>query len=67
MYINDHQFTLEHDLPLITDTPGFLYCRTIEIIEKGDHSLFLAEVKDAVVRRDSKPLELRPTGWSYGG
>jgi hypothetical protein len=27
----------------------------------------LAEVKDVVVREDVDPLELRKTGWSYGG
>ena len=29
--------------------------------------MFLAEVKDVVVREDVDPLELRKTGWSYGG
>ena len=65
--INDHKFTLHQNLPLITDSPAFLYCRVVEIIENGDHPLFLAEVEDAVIKRDSNPLELRQTGWSYGG
>ena len=65
--MNNHQFTLTHDLPLITDAPAFLYCSVIEILENGDHPLFLAEIKDAVIHRESIPLELKPTGWSYGG
>ena len=38
-----------------------------EVLENGDHPLFLANVEDAVVRRDLNPLELRSTGWFYGG
>ena len=34
---------------------------------KGDHPLFLAEVKNAVVQKTLEPLELRTTGWNYGG
>ena len=66
-YINGYQFTLQHDLPLITDVPAYLFCQVIEILKNGDHPLFLAEVKDAIVQRDSNPLELKSTGWYYGG
>ena len=66
-YFSGQQFTLLHDLPLIKDVPAYLYCRVVQILENGDHPLFLAKVKDAVVQKDSKPLELRSTGWSYGG
>ena len=66
-YINGHEFALKFDLPLIKEVPAYLYCQVSEILESGDHPLFLAEVKDAVVDNDSQPLELRPTGWSYGG
>jgi len=54
-------------LPLLEDVPAYLKCRVLEIMEHGDHSLFLSEVKNAVVRRDLEPLELRTTGWNYGG
>jgi len=56
-----------NDLPLITSAPAHLLCSVLEIIEKGDHPLFLAEVKDVKVKENIEPLELRKTGWSYGG
>ena len=38
-----------------------------DIIEIGDHPLFLSEIVDAKLSQDADPLELRRTGWSYGG
>lgn len=65
--LNGHGFNLENDLPLLIDVSAYIQCKVIEILENGDHPLFLAEVVDANVNSDSKPLELRTTGWSYGG
>ena len=65
--INGEAFNLENDLPILAEPPSYLNCKVVEIFENGDHPLFLAEVCDAVVLRESKPLELRKTGWSYGG
>jgi len=36
-------------------------------VHGGDHTVFLAEVVDAGVRRDAEPLPLRDTGFFYGG
>ena len=47
--------------------PAYFKCKVVAIIEKGDHPLFLAEVKNAVVQKILEPLELRTTGWYYGG
>ena len=33
--------------------------------KKGDHPLFLEEVKNDVVQKTLEPLELRTTGWNY--
>ncbi len=33
----------------------------------GDHTVFVAEVVNAEHRRDERPLEMRGTGWFYGG
>ena len=47
--------------------PDYIRCKVIEILENGDHPLFLAEVIGAEINKDAVPLELRNTGWSYGG
>ena len=65
--INGEKYKLLNDLPLIIAAPIYIRCHVMEIIEKGDHPLFLAEVKDVMVKEDVAPLELRKTGWSYGG
>ena len=65
--LNGHEFRFHNELPLLKEVPAYLQCEVIEILENGDHPLFLAEVVDAVVNNDSKPLELRTTGCSYGG
>jgi len=65
--INGEKYELQDDLPLITAGIANIYCHVLEIIEIGDHPLFLAEVKHVTVRKNVSPLELRKTGWSYGG
>ena len=66
-FINDNKYQLQDNLPLLNGVPAYLQCRVLEILENGDHPLFLAEVKNAVVQKTFKPLELRTTGWNYGG
>lgn len=53
--------------PLLLDLPAWLECRVVEEIRCGDHTIFVAEVVAAGVRRDEEPLTLRETGFSYGG
>ncbi len=65
--LNGHEFRLYNELPLLKEVPAYLQCKVIEILENGDHPLFLAEVVDTVINYDCKPLELRKTNWSYGG
>ena len=65
--INGQKYQLQDDLPLLAAVPAYIKCRVLDILEKGDHPLFLAEVIDAVINEESKPLELRKTDWSYGG
>ena len=65
--INGQTFKMVDGLPVLELPPAYLVCNVLDVNEKGDHPLFLAEVKDAVVREDMDPLELRKTGWSYGG
>ena len=65
--INKQKYHLQDNLPLLAAVPAYLKCKVIEIVEKGDHPLFLAEVKNALIQKTFKPLELRTTGWNYGG
>ena len=65
--LNGQEFSLENNLPLLKDVPAYIQCKIVEILENGDHPLFLAEVVDAKINNDSNPLELRKTGWTYGG
>ena len=65
--INYQEYQLQDNLPLLKEVPAYLKCRVLDIMENGDHPLFLSEVKDAVVYKKLEPLELRSTGWSYGG
>ena len=65
--INGQTYQLQDDFPLLTAVPAYIKCSVLEILEKGDHPLFLAEVIDAVINEEPNPLELRKTGWSYGG
>ena len=65
--LNGQEFSLENNLPLLKNIPAYIQCKVVEILENGDHPLFLAEVVDAKINNDSNPLELRKTGWTYGG
>lgn len=54
--------------PLLLDAPYWWEAIVLDVLERGDHSLFLTEVIEAGVRDPERaPLELRPTGLSYGG
>ena len=65
--LNGQEFSLENNLPLLKDIPAYIQCKVVEVLENGDHPLFLAKVVDAKINNDSNPLELRKTGWTYGG
>jgi flavin reductase (DIM6/NTAB) family NADH-FMN oxidoreductase RutF len=65
--LNGQEFSWANNLPLLKDIPAYIQCKVVEILENGDHPLFLAEVVDAKINNDSDPLELRKTGWTYGG
>jgi len=65
--LNGQSFNMVDGLPVLELPPAYLVCDILDVNERGDHSLFLAEVKDVVVHKEIEPLELRKTGWSYGG
>jgi flavin reductase (DIM6/NTAB) family NADH-FMN oxidoreductase RutF len=61
--------------PILENAPAFVECQLMETIEKGDHSIFVGEVKDAGVavqpagRPDDTTLTLKDLGDKvfYGG
>ncbi len=57
----------ETGAPILKEAISFIECRVIEQQTPGDHTLFIAEVVNAGVRRDAIPIRLEDTGWSYGG
>ncbi|GIU84024.1 MAG: flavin reductase [Acidimicrobiales bacterium] len=56
--------------PLLVETPWWFECRTTDVVDRGDHTIFVAEVVEAGVREgaeERRPLVLRDTGMNYGG
>ncbi|MEQ9548856.1 MAG: flavin reductase family protein [Coleofasciculus sp. G3-WIS-01] len=53
--------------PIISDSLGYIECKVIDAVEKGDHSIYVGEVIAAGVHREGEPLSLESTGWQYGG
>ena len=57
----------ELGLPILEDSIGGVECDVIGQVEKGDHTVFVGEVKTACLKNDTDALNLASTGWSYGG
>ena len=54
--------------PLLTDVPAWLEARVTDRVERGDHTVFVAQVVSAGLRdAAAKPLLLSDTPWNYGG
>ena len=53
-------------LPVIAGSAGWIECRLIELLEKGDHRIALAEVVE-VASGAGKLLTLDGLKWNYGG
>ena len=54
-------------LPLLEDALGGVECELVGQVAHGDHTIFVGEVKNAVLHREGEALELAATGWQYGG
>ena len=52
---------------ILLETPASFECTVTDMVKRGDHTVVIGEVVEAYIRRDSDPLFLRTTGWSYGG
>jgi len=53
--------------PVFPTMAGFLECRVTDIVDRGDHSVVVAEVVEAGMGSTPGPLLLSSTGWKYGG
>lgn len=53
--------------PLLPQALGHLECRIHGELPAGDHTVFIAEVVEASVRREGEPLTQRETGFRYFG
>lgn len=66
--INEYRFEIS-DLgnPLLNDIPMILEVKVIEIVDKGDHPLFICEVVNTILRQDIDMMTMSDTSWHYGG
>lgn len=53
--------------PVLADTPAWFECRVRDEIDRGDHTVFVAEVVEAGVHREEEPLTLKDASFFYGG
>jgi len=66
--LNGHPYALVRDLPLLTEIPWYCVVEARDWIERGDHSVLVAEIVDVGKNVDADlPLVMWDTGWTYGG
>lgn len=66
--INGHPFKLgTTGSPILDEVYSFAECEVSNKLLIGDHNIFVGKTVEAQYRRDEKPLEMRDTGWFYGG
>ena len=66
--INGYDFSWsELNNPLLDDIPMILEVKIVEIVDKGDHPIFICEVVNTIVRQDVDMLTVADTNWHYGG
>lgn len=52
--------------PVLKDCLAFVECRVRDVLELGDHVLFIGEVVGGAVKAEGEPLTLRGAGFRYG-
>lgn len=58
----------ETGAPLLLDLPAWFEARVTDVVPRGDHTVFVAEVVNAGLRQpEARPLVMWDTGWFYGG
>lgn len=53
--------------PILTAALSWFECKVVDVVERGDHIIFVGEVVDAGVHKTGEPLTLKETGLFYGG
>jgi flavin reductase (DIM6/NTAB) family NADH-FMN oxidoreductase RutF len=53
--------------PVFPHMAGFIECKVVETVDKGDHAVVVAQVLEAQSGPLAGPLLLSTTGWQYGG
>lgn len=53
--------------PILVDAPAYIECKVVEVVERGDHHLFIGEVVNASAGEPQDVLTTVLTGWKYGG
>ena len=57
----------ETGAPVLAAAPAFVECAVTDVVDRGDHAIFVAQVTNAGHRRSASPLLMSETGWKYGG
>jgi flavin reductase (DIM6/NTAB) family NADH-FMN oxidoreductase RutF len=53
--------------PLLASAPAWVECKIVSSLPAGDHILFVAEVVEVGLNRESVPLTLKEAGFKYAG
>lgn len=53
---DDTDFTMKEGLPVINDSCGYITCRVIDKMETSTHTVFLGEVTDGDILKDSPAM-----------
>jgi flavin reductase (DIM6/NTAB) family NADH-FMN oxidoreductase RutF len=53
--------------PILDDIPMILEVKIVDIIESGDHPVFIAEILNTILREELDMLAMSDTNWQYGG
>ena len=57
----------ETGCPIIKDSLGYVECKVVDTVDRGDHTVYVSEVIGSGIHREGKQLLLETTGWNYGG
>jgi flavin reductase (DIM6/NTAB) family NADH-FMN oxidoreductase RutF len=57
----------ETGCPIIKDSLGYVECKVVGVVDKGDHTVYVGEVIGSGVHQEGNQLLLETTGWQYGG
>ena len=57
----------ETGCPIISDSLGYVECKIVDAVYKGDHTIYVGEVISSGIHREGNQLLLETTGWQYGG